>query len=332
MAKKTAVLLMQMGGPRTLDEVEGYIERLFADKDLVQLPPPISWFQGSLAKRVAKRRGPKVRAQYEQIGGGSPNNATTIGQAQGVEVLLHAAGHTEVHCFACMTYSEPMAPTVLREVEQAGCDRLLLLSLFPQFCRASTMASIHDLDRALIAKGKPAGDYDLLDRWGTHPEYLRLLAEATQATLEKATAEARAAGRERPPTLVISAHGVPESYVRKGDPYVDEVRASVQALQKLLPPDQECILAFQSRVGPVKWVGPSTEETLIRLGDEGHQDLVVLPISFVNDHIETLYEIDLELGEEAAAHGVLGYHRVPAFNLAPEFLALLRDLVLSKLS
>lgn len=332
MTGKTAVMLMQMGGPRTLDEVEGYIERLFADKDLVQLPAPISWFQGSLAKRVAKRRGPKVRAQYEQIGGGSPNNATTIAQASGVEALLHQAGREDLRCFACMTYSEPMAASALQEAQEAGCERILLLSLFPQFCRASTMASINDVDRALIAQGKQAGNYDLIDRWGTHPEYLRRLAESTQATLDKAAAEAQAAGRQKPPTLVVSAHGVPESYVRKGDPYVDEVRASVRALQALLPPEQECLLAFQSRVGPVKWVGPSTEETLIRLGDEGYQDLVVLPISFVNDHIETLYEIDIELGEEAMAHGVLGYHRVPAFNLDPEFLALLRDLILTKLS
>jgi len=323
---------MQMGGPRTLDEVEGYIERLFADKDLVQLPAPISWLQGSLAKRVAKRRGPKVRAQYEQIGGGSPNNPTTIAQASGVEMLLQEAGREDLRCFACMTYSEPMAANALKEAQAAGCERILLLSLFPQFCRASTMASINDVDRALIAQGKPAGNYDLIDRWGSNAEYLRLLAEATQDTLDNAAVEARAAGRQKPPTLVVSAHGVPESYVRKGDPYVDEVRASVRALQALLPPQQECHLAFQSRVGPVKWVGPSTEETLIRLGDEGHQDLVVLPISFVNDHIETLYEIDIELGEEANAHGVLGYHRVPAFNLNPDFLALLRDLILAKLS
>ena len=328
MTDKTAVLLMQMGGPRELDEVEEYIRRLFADKDLVQLPPPIRWFQGSLAKLVSKRRGPKVRAQYAEIGGGSPNNPTTIGQAEALERLLHEAGREEFRCFACMTYSEPMAPTVLRQVEEAGCTRLLLLSLFPQFCCASTMASVNDIDRALRAAGRRAGDYDSIDRWGVDEGYLTLLADGTRATLEAAAAEARAAGREEPPILVVSAHGVPESYVRKGDPYVDEVRASTAALEARLPEGTEVILAFQSRVGPVKWVGPSTEDTLIRLGKEGRKDVVVLPISFVNDHIETLYEIDLELGEEAKEHGILGYHRVPAFNLAPRFIEVLRDLVL----
>jgi len=328
MTDKTAVLLLQMGGPRTLEEVEGYIRRLFADRDLVQLPQPLSWFQGSLAKVVAKRRGPKVRAQYRQIGGGSPNNATTVAQASAVETLLAEAGHDHYRCFACMTYSEPMAAMALREAQEAGCSRLLLLSLFPQFCRASTMASIHDLDRALHAAGRRPGDYSLIDRWGTHPTYLDLLAAGTRASLEEAQAESRAAGREGRPTLLISAHGVPESYVRKGDPYVDEVQASVAGLRERLPVDQELVLAFQSRVGPVKWVAPSTEETLVRLGDEGIQDVVVLPISFVNDHIETLYEIDLELAAVARAHGILGYRRVPAFNLAPAFQTFLRDLIL----
>lgn len=319
--RRTAVFLMQMGGPRDLDEVEEYIRVLFSDKDLVRLPWFVDLFRPRLARLVARRRAPEVRKQYRKIGGGSPNNATTIAQASGVERLL--AAHGDYRCYATMTYTAPLAAESLRRALDDGCDDFLALSLFPQYSTASTLASLNDLKRACGEHGVDFARVRQVDRWGGDPRYLDLLAALTRAELERARADA-----PHDPHLVVSAHGVPVSYVRRGDPYVREVEATVAGLRARLPAGQKLTLSFQSRATPVKWVEPATDSTLARLGAEGERSVVVLPVSFVNDHIETLFEIDMLLRDEAQAAGVERYSRVPVFNTDDAFLALLRDLVL----
>ena len=317
----TAVLLLQMGGPRALDEVEEYIRVLFSDKDLVRLPWFVDLFRAPLARRVARRRAAEVRKQYAKIGGGSPNNDTTIAQAAGLERLLADAG--DYRCYATMTYTPPLAEESLRRSLEDGCSDWLALSLFPQYSTASTAASLNDLLRACPAAGVDPSRIRRVERWGDDPRYLDLLAAHCRPALERAREEGPGA-----PHLVVSAHGVPVSYVRRGDPYVREVEATVAGLRARLPAGQAVTLSFQSRATPVKWVQPPTDATLERLGRAGERNLVVLPVSFVNDHIETLYEIDMLLRDIATAAGVERYARVPVFNTEEGFLQLLRGLVL----
>ncbi len=328
----TAVLLLQMGGPNSLDEVEPYLRRLFLDPDLVRLPFPVSLFRRPLAARIARRRAPSVRAQYAAIGGASPNNAITTAQAHRLQTAL------SLPCHPFLTYSDTSCRVTSSRFLDTRCrgsgvrvEQIVALSMFPHYCTATTRASFRELDRVLEAAraaGHPfEGKLLRIERWGDHPAYLDALAARTRAALE----EARAA-HPAPPRLLISAHGIPESYRRSGDPYVQEIEASVAGLRARLPEDLPIQLSFQSRATPVRWVGPSSLESVARLGAEGARNLVVLPISFVSDHVETLYEIDVQLAAAAHTAGIEAFHRVPSFNADPDLIEILRGLVSEALS
>jgi protoporphyrin/coproporphyrin ferrochelatase len=333
--ERTAILLLQMGGPRTLDEVPEYIRTLFSDADLVRLPPPISWFRKPLAKFVARKRSPKVQDQYRQIGGGSPNNRITIEQAARLERVLNFGveeRRLDVRCYAAMTYTPPSTADALRQALADGCTRFLALSLFPHYSSASTGASISDLQRACTEVGVAFQDVQIIDTWAEDDAYLNSMAQRVGQSLRQATEAAANGEASTQPHLVISAHGVPESYVRRGDPYVDQVRASVQALMNRLPQSQPYTLCFQSRATPFKWVGPATDATMEALATNGERNLVVLPISFVNDHIETLFEIDIELAHIAKQAGAERVDRVPAFNADDDLMQVLAGLVRAKVA
>ena len=333
--ERVAVLLMQMGGPRTLDEVPEYIRTLFSDADLVRLPPPISWFRKPLAKLVSRKRSPLVQEQYKVIGGGSPNNRITEEQAANVQQLLNScasgidAAKVEYACYAAMTYTPPTTADALRNALADGCTRFIALSLFPHYSSASTGASLSDLKRACKEVGVDFEQIEVIDTWAEEPSYLDAMAKRVNTTLQQATTLAANAPNKAgmTPHLVISAHGVPESYVRRGDPYVDQIRACVDALMKRLPADQKYTLCFQSRATPFKWVGPATDATMEALAKSGERNLVVLGISFVNDHIETLFEIDHELAHIAKEAGAEFVDRVPAFNADDDLMQVLATLV-----
>ncbi|MBL4672633.1 MAG: ferrochelatase [Arenicella sp.] len=321
---RTGVLLMQMGGPRNLDEVQSYICNLFQDPYLVQLPAPISWFRKPLAHWVAKRRAPVVKAQYQKIGGSSPNNAITIEQASLLQTALQ--GHGDIRCYAAMAYTPPTVGEALRQSIADGCERWIALPMFPQYSTASTKAIFADLDQCMKEQGADLRQVTRIMRWGSRPDYLDAVTAMTMETLEAARKVSAQA-----PHLVISAHGLPVSYVNAGDPYVDEIEDCVAGLRARLPQDQDSTLAYQSRATPRPWVKPSTIETLQKLGSEGIKNIVVLPISFVNDHIETLFEIDQELRDEALESGVEHYARVPVFNTDAALIAILKSIVVESL-
>ncbi len=311
-----------MGGPESLDEVEDYIRILFSDPDLVQLPVPLSWFRKPLARRVARKRAPVVREQYGRIGGGSPIGGITRAQAAALEKELRSAG--AFHCFAAMAYTRPSIGEAVEAGLAAGCRRFVALSLFPQFCRASTGAAFRDLRENLAGHAVPPENVVWIDRWGDDPGYLDALASRTRTALQ----EARSA-HPAPPQLLVSAHGAPEALIHSGDPYEKEVRATVEGLRARLDPATPLTLSFQSRATPVRWLQPPTDATLKRLGAEGVKNVVVLPVSFVSDHIETLFEIDMLLGDIAREAGIEHYARVPSFNDGPELAAVLAKLIRS---
>ena len=321
--ERTGVLLLQMGGPRSLDEVEPYIQRLFRDPYLVRLPFPVKLFRGALARKVARKRAPVVRKQYELIGGSSPNNRVTGELAAELQKDLGK----NFRCYAAMTYTPPSIGGALRQSMKEGCTRWVALSMFPQYCTASTEASFAELRREMKAARIAAQKMHWIERWGDNPAYLDATAADTRTALQ-AAAEAGPGD----PHLLVSAHGIPVSYVKSGDPYVEEVQRSLKGLRARLPESTPITLAFQSRATPVKWMEPSTLDALADLGRRGVRNIVVLPISFVNDHIETLYEIDLQLADVARQAGVESYSRVPVFNVDSRLTALLRDLVLAKVA
>jgi len=315
---KTGVLLLQMGGPRNLEEVEGYIEALFRDPDLVRLPHLMSWFRGPLARRVARKRAPVVREQYQTIGGSSPNNATTIRQAELLEELLGESHR----CFAAMAYTPPSVFDAVEQAVAEGCETLVALTMFPQYSTATTAAVMKDVEASCRKLDVPLSRVRKVERWASRPDFLDAWAKRIVSEL----AEARRAG-PGDPVLVASAHGLPVSYIESGDPYLREMVTMMAGLKERLPEGLKIELAFQSRVTREPWLEPSTEQTLKRLPADGFRNLVLLAPSFVHDHIETLFEIDQELAEVARIAGAERVVRVPAFNADPELIQILAKIV-----
>ncbi|MBI5477746.1 MAG: ferrochelatase [Deltaproteobacteria bacterium] len=313
------VVLMNMGGPDSIEAVEPFLRNLFADRDLIKLP----WGglgQGALARFIAGRRAPKVRELYRSIGGRSPIGELTERQTRGLEAALRDGG-LDCRCYVAMRYWKPFADDAARALRSDGVVRVLALTLYPQFSDSTTGSSLKDLRRALAAAGVRA-PLDAIDRYGDDDAYLDALAEAVTAGL----AEIPAAERERVPVL-FSAHGLPQRYVDRGDPYEREVRATVAGVVARLGLGDRWRLGFQSKVGPVKWLGPSTEVVIHDLARQGARALLVVPVAFVSDHIETLQEIDLRYRDVAHAAGITEFRRAPALNDRPAFIAALAGLV-----
>ena len=313
------VVLMNMGGPDSLEAVEPFLRNLFSDRDLIKLPWG-GFGQGALARLVAGRRAPKVRELYRSIGGRSPIAELTDRQARGLEAALRAAG-VDCRCHVAMRYWKPFADDAVRALKAEGADRVLALTLYPHFSYSTTGSSLKDLARALADTGVTA-PLSSIDRFGEDESYLDALAETVTAGL----ADFPAAERGEVPVL-FSAHGLPQRYVDNGDPYEREVRATVAGVVARLDLGDRWRLGFQSKVGPVKWLGPSTEQVIHDLARRGAGKLLVVPVAFVSDHIETLQEIDLLYRDVALAAGIEDFRRAPALNDRPAFIAALACLV-----
>ena len=212
----------------------------------------------------------------------------------------------------------------MASAHRAGARRLIALSLYPQYCRATTGTCVQDLSRAL--PGTPfEARTRIIDSWPDHPGYIGSLQSTVSEALGRVPAEARDEA-----VVLFSAHGIPQSLVRKGDPYLEETRRTVAAVVKSLG-DRPHVLAFQSRLGPVKWLEPNLQKALEDLSQQGLPPLVVVPVSFVSDHIETLYELDIQHREIAEDLGFRIYERAPALNIRPAFINALAELVTSRL-
>ena len=315
--ERLAVILFNLGGPDTLAAVRPFLFNLFDDPAILRLPSP---FRSLLAWYIARRRAPIAREIYGRIGGRSPILENTERQAAALAASLADLGTVEV--FPVMRYWHPRAETVARQVAAFGPDRLVLLPLYPQFSTTTTASSLKEW------RGH-AGRYGL-GEVPTHtvccyPEsagFVRELARRIAPHLE-------AAGTAGRPRLLLSAHGLPKKIVAAGDPYQQQVEATATAVRAALKPaEPEVIVCYQSRVGPLEWIGPATLDEVRRAGAEG-RPLVVVPVAFVSEHSETLVELDIELAEEAAAAGVPANRRVPTVDAGSLFIEGLADLVCS---
>lgn len=301
----TAVLLLNLGGPVTLKHVEPFLYALFADRDLIKLPGP-AWFQPVYAWGIAKLRTKGSQARYAEIGGGSPLLKESAAQARELRARLRAAG-IAAPVKLCFRTSQPRAAGLLKALKRRGVTKLLPVTLYPHDCKATTGSSLREL--AQVAKGLGLTLLEGVNHYALDEDYL----EAVAGPVREALAELPGA------TVIFSAHSLPVKQIaRTGDPYEGEIKACVAALAaKLGPPPGGVRLAYQSRVGPIRWLEPNLREVLAECAG---QDVIVVPISFVSEHIETLHELDIEYREEARHLGVRAYRRVPVPGVHPAYI------------
>jgi ferrochelatase len=325
-ARPISVVLLNMGGPDSLDAVEPFLFNLFRDHDLIPLPLGFLW-QRAFARMVSRARAKVVRNYYEMIGGKSPIGEITRAQADALEKRLNARAPGRFRCHVAMRYSPPFTDEALREVARSGARTVIGLSLYPHYTTATTGSSLWELRSGLSGKPPAVGavDYLEIDRWPDEPHYLDAIALNVRRGLE-AFPEA---DREQV-ELLFSAHGLPVTFIEKGDPYVKDLETTIAGVLARLGGQRTHRLAYQSRAGKAQWLEPSTEEALKTLAKQGKKDVLVIPIAFVSDHIETLYEIDLLFGDEAKKLG-LNFHRAPSLNTEPLFIEALASLVERKL-
>ncbi|MGI9536933.1 MAG: ferrochelatase [Desulfocapsaceae bacterium] len=311
----TGVLLLNMGGPEKPQDIRPFLYNIFSDREIIRLGP--SLLQKPLAWLIARKRAPKSEKTYGRIGGGSPISKITRAQQQALQNRLNGEGEFVVA--TAMRYWHPTTEEALRSLRETPIDRLLALSLYPHFSCATSGSSLNELKRCLL-KNPIGGDLIEVGSWPDHPGYISCLAD-------KITQGLQLFGND-PVQVVYSAHSLPVSFIDEGDPYVDHLQRTIAAVEVITGVRGR--ICYQSRSGPVEWLSPSTPETIIRLGDEGCTNVLMVPISFVSDHVETLVEINMEYRELAAECGIR-LETTESFNDDPDFIEALKDIVLQAL-
>jgi len=300
--------------------VRPFLTRLFTDREIIRLPGG-SLGQAVIGRMIAWKRTRDVKENYAKIGGGSPLVRWTTLQGRGLVERLRSRGHDVAFALA-MRYWNPTTEEALEELERAGAERLLALTMYPHYSMATTGSSAGELARAMKRRGTKL-PLERIDVWYDHPGYLDALAHRARTALAVHFPGKR-------PTILISAHGLPKHFIEAGDPYCDHIRVTMEGILSRLP-GLPHVLGYQSRVGPVEWIGPRTAQVIRDLARAGVEDVLVIPISFVSDHVETLYEIDLLYGDQARALGIRNFRRAESLNDFPPFLDALADLVEPKL-
>lgn len=322
--EKKAILLLQMGGPNSLDLVKDFLFNLFKDKYIIQLPFFLQPFQGLLAKFISKKRAPEVAEQYKKIGGKSPILFETQAQAIALEKK------TGIKTFIAMRYSSPFLAETFEEIRKLDLEELVVIPLYPQFSVATSGSSIYECLDLFSKTG-----FDLKTKirykgsWYKNNFFIELIARRILDQI--IILKSRDLYDDGLKTCILfSAHGLPVKYVERGDPYQKQVIKTVQLVMEKLKDLEPCFLAhelcYQSRVGPVKWLEPSTEKAIEALAMEGIENLIVVPISFVGDHIETLFEIGVTYKELAKSKGIKNFlvSRPPKAN--PLFIKALESI------
>ncbi len=317
-SKPTALILLNMGGPDSLEAVKPFLYNLFSDRELIQLPAG-ALLQKPFARLISHFRAKKVVENYRTIGGKSPLLEWTRKQARGIAQRLE-----DVQPFVIMRYWQPRATEVLQEIRAAGIEKAVVLSMYPHYTGATTGSSVNDFKRT-AARVYPELDYQLIEDWYDWPGYLDALANRINEGLNSFHELLRDEVQ-----ILFSAHALPQKFIDRGDPYQQQVETTALEVMKRVG-SYPWRIAYQSRSGPVQWMEPGTEEMIRQLGDAGHQSLLMVPISFVSDHIETLEEIDIQYRNLAAKAGFQHFRRAPSLNDHADFLAAMAALVREKL-
>ncbi len=316
---RIGVLLLNLGGPDELGDVRPFLYNLFSDPEIIRLP--FSWLQKPLAWMIATSRSRKSEENYKQIGGGSPLRRITEAQAQALTDQLKNRGY-DVVVHIAMRYWHPFTEEALIRIKRDQVERLVILPLYPQFSISTSGSSFRILEKLWYQDAQLRKiQHTIIPSWYDHPDYLQAMAELIRTCLDQSPEPDQV-------HIFFSAHGVPRSYVDDaGDPYQKHIETCTELIMKTLGRPNAYTLAYQSRVGPVEWLQPYTEDAIVSLAASGVKSLLVVPISFVSEHIETLQEIDIEYREIAEKAGIEQFQRVPAPNLHPRFIQALANLV-----
>lgn len=315
---RTGVLLLNLGGPEKLEDVRPFLYNLFSDPEIIRLPSP--WLQKPLAWLISTLRSKKSEDNYKEIGGGSPLLKITEAQAQALQAKLSEQG-IDIQVYVGMRYWHPFTEEAIAKIKEDNIQKLVILPLYPQFSISTSGSSFRIIEEMWKNDSHLQKiEYTLIPSWYDHQRYLVAMSDLIKQELQQF---------ENPDQVHIffSAHGVPKSYVTEaGDPYQKEIEECTDLIMKTLNIANPHTLAYQSKVGPVEWLKPYTEDALKELGGQNIKDLLVVPISFVSEHIETLQEIDLEYREVAEEVGISNFKRVPALNTHPVFIEALSNL------
>ncbi|XP_023734579.1 ferrochelatase-2, chloroplastic isoform X1 [Lactuca sativa] len=325
---KIGVLLLNLGGPETLHDVQPFLYNLFADPDIIRLPRLFRFLQRPLAQLISTLRAPKSKQGYASIGGGSPLRKITDEQADALKMALEEK-KVASNVYVAMRYWHPFTQEAVRQIKRDGITKLVVLPLYPQFSISTTGSSIRLL-QTLFREDKILSKLPvaIIQSWYQRQGYVKSMADLIHKELQTF-------GSPDEVMIFFSAHGVPVSYVRDaGDPYKDQMEECIDLIMHELKArgiHNHHKLAYQSRVGPVEWLKPYTDEVLVELGQKGVKSLLAVPVSFVSEHIETLEEIDMEYKELALESGIQNWGRVPALGCTSTFIADLADAVIEAL-
>lgn len=312
----TGVLLLNLGGPDSLQAVRPFLYNLFSDREIIRLGPP--FLQKPLAWLISTLRSKKTSGMYGLIGGRSPIIEITQAQANALEDSLNEQRTVPFKVYAGMRYWRPFIDDVIPAIHRDGIKKVIVLSLYPQYSVTTSGSSISQVKKVL--SDYPI-DIDCVSSWYNHPLYIETLVDVIEKGIKSFSPSA---GEVH---VLFSAHSLPQKIIDEGDPYVTETVGTINDIVKSLP--VKWSLSYQSKSGPVKWLEPSTEEMLEKLAGEGIKNLLVVPISFVSDHIETLYEIDILYKKMAAGLGI-NLKRSESLNTHPKFISALRDIVMTR--
>ncbi|KAJ1423453.1 Ferrochelatase, active site [Sesbania bispinosa] len=347
--EKVGVLLLNLGGPETLNDVQPFLFNLFADPDIIRLPRLFRFLQRPLAKLISVLRAPKSKEGYAAIGGGSPLRKITDDQALALKMALEAKGLSS-NVYVGMRYWYPFTEEAVQQIKRDGITRLVVLPLYPQFSISTTGSSIRVLQHMFREDAYLSRlPVSIINSWYQREGYVKSMADLIEKELQSFS-------EPKEVMIFFSAHGVPVSYVEDaGDPYRDQMEECIFLIMQELKArgiNNEHTLAYQSRVGPVQWLKPYTDEVLVELGQKGVRSLLAVPVStallevknslynrsspflcpsFVSEHIETLEEIDMEYKDLALESGVKNWARVPALGVTPSFITDLADAVIEAL-
>ena len=322
MAEKVAVVMFNLGGPDSKNAIRPFLMNFFMDKNILRIPIPFRCF---LAALIANKRTKREAGEsYGELGDKSPLLENSQKQAKALERALKQSqgDQYKFKTFICMRYWHPMSAQVVREVRDWGADKVIIVPLYPQFSTTTTWSSLQVWNKALYEAGIEIPS-TMICCYHDNSGFVKASAENIRKKYEKAQKDGYEA-----PRVLFSAHGLPESVIKDGDPYQWQCEQSAEAIVKELGiKDLDYQYCYQSRVGPQKWIGPSTEEALQKAADD-HKAVVIYPHAFTQEHVETLVELDIEYKEEAEEMGLHGYYRAETVGTHPSYIEGLHDMVL----
>jgi len=330
--RKIGVVLLNLGGPDSLRAVRPFLYNLFSDREIIRLGPAI--LQKPMAGLISFFRSKKTEHMYSLIGGKSPILDITTAQAEALEKALNENKDEQrfapanFRVYIGMRYWRPFVKDTLVQIIHDGIEHLIVLSLYPHYSKATTGSAIADFKKAVTGLRLPDDKFRIqyIDRWYDYPGYINSLTELISEGSREFD------GKDF--DLLYSAHSLPQSFIDEGDPYLDHINATISAVNSLLVTRHsfplKWHLSFQSKTGPVKWLEPSTGETILSLAKKGCKNLLVVPVSFVSDHIETLYEIDILYRKIAEDHGI-HLARCRSLNTYDKFILAMKQLIMDKM-